>query len=172
MSEKFREITITCTSPSKSFNLAGLQLSNIFIANEQIRNKFKNRLSQIGFGEPNTFGLVASHTAYEKGGAWLDELKVYIQNNFIFAKQFLRTELPKVRVVNPEGTYLLWLDFSEYGLSGEELDQIITYKAGLWLDGGTMFGPEGDGFQRINVACPWSVLENGLKRLSMTFREI
>jgi cystathionine beta-lyase len=169
ISEKYADITITCTSPSKSFNLAGLQISNIFISNDKIRHSFKKRLSQIGFDEPNTFGLIASHSAYSLGEQWLDELKIYIQNNINLAKEFIINAMPKVKVVDTEGTYLLWLDFSGYGLNGHELDEIIINKAGLWLDGGTMFGPEGEGFQRINAACPWVVLEEGLKKLAVAF---
>ena len=170
LSEEAAAVTITCTSPSKTFNLAGLQISNIFIRNAELRRRFKDELSRTGCDEPNTLGLTGAKAAYEHGAAWLTELLAYLEENNARTKAFLAQHLPKVRLVEPEGTYLLWLDFSAYGLSDKELNEKIIHEANLWLDDGPIFGAGGSGFQRINIACPWSTLENGLEHLAKAFR--
>ena len=170
LSEEAAAVTITCTSPSKTFNLAGLQISNIFIRNAELRRRFKDELSRTGYDEPNTLGLTGAKAAYEHGAAWLTELLAYLEENNARTKAFLAQHLPKVRLVEPEGTYLLWLDFSAYGLSDKELNEKIIHEANLWLDDGPIFGAGGSGFQRINIACPWSTLENGLEHLAKAFR--
>lgn len=159
------DITITCTSPSKTFNLAGLQISNIFIKNKEIRNKFIREINIIGYSQLNVMGIVACKAAYENGSEWLQELKTYLEENIDFVRSFLKEKLPGVKLVEPEGTYLLWLDFKELGFKNDDLENLIINKAKLWLDGGTMFGIEGEGFQRINIACPRSVLEKALLNL-------
>ena len=166
ISDAFADITITCTSPSKTFNLAGLQLSNIFIKNETLRKAFANEIRKTGYGEVNTMGLVAAQAAYEYGAEWLDELVKYLASNIAKATEFLEKNAPKLKVIQPQGTYLLWVDCIALGLSAFTLNDLIVNKAKLWLDDGTMFGEEGSGFQRINVACPWAVLEQGLQRLA------
>ncbi|HIU64544.1 MAG TPA: pyridoxal phosphate-dependent aminotransferase [Candidatus Avacidaminococcus intestinavium] len=168
---EFAEQTITCTAPSKTFNLAGLQISNIFIENARLRAKFMKAVERVGYSQPNALGVVAAQAAYADGGPWLDELKVYLELNLQKTQAFLVQHLPQVKLIEPEGTYLLWLDFSAYALATEVLEDKIVNEAGLWLDGGTMFGPEGSGFQRINMACPWSVLEKGLQRLAIVFAQ-
>jgi len=170
LSEEAAAVTITCTSPSKTFNLAGLQISNIFIRNAELRRRFKDELSRTGCDEPNTLGLTGAKAAYEHGAAWLTELLAYLEENNARTKAFLAQHLPKVRLIEPEGTYLLWLDFSDYGLSDEALNEKIIRDAHLWLDDGPIFGAGGSGFQRINIACPWSTLENGLEYLAKAFR--
>ncbi|WP_315444592.1 MalY/PatB family protein [uncultured Selenomonas sp.] len=170
LSEEAAAVTITCTSPSKTFNLAGLQISNIFIRNAELRRRFKDELSRTGYDEPNTLGLTGAKAAYEHGAAWLTELLAYLEENNARTKAFLAQHLPKVRLIEPEGTYLLWLDFSDYGLSDEALNEKIIRDAHLWLDDGPIFGAGGSGFQRINIACPWSTLENGLEHLAKAFR--
>lgn len=170
LSEEAAAVTITCTSPSKTFNLAGLQISNIFIRNAELRRRFKDELSRTGYDEPNTLGLTGAKAAYEHGAAWLTGLLAYLEENNARTKTFLAQHLPKVRLVEPEGTYLLWLDFSAYGLSDKELNEKIIHEANLWLDDGPIFGAGGSGFQRINIACPWSTLENGLEHLAKAFR--
>ena len=170
LSEEAAAVTITCTSPSKTFNLAGLQISNIFIRNAELRRRFKDELSRTGYDEPNTLGLTGAKAAYEHCAAWLTELLAYLEENNARTKAFLAQHLPKVRLVEPEGTYLLWLDFSAYGLSDKELNEKLIRDAHLWLDDGPIFGAGGSGFQRINIACPWSTLENGLEHLAKAFR--
>ena len=169
LSEEAAAITVTCTSPSKTFNLAGLQISNIFIRNAQLRRGFKEELSRTGYDEPNTLGLTGAKAAYEHGAEWLTQLLAYIEENHARTKSFLAAHLPKVQIIEPEGTYLLWLDFRAYGLSDEALNEKIIREAHLWLDDGPIFGAGGSGFQRINIACPWATLETGLKNLAKAF---
>ena len=169
LSEEIAARTVTCTSPSKTFNLAGLQISNIFIRNEKLRSRFKAELAKIGYDEPNTLGLTAARAAYEHGAPWLTELLSYIEENHARTKAFLAQHLPQVGIIEPEGTYLLWLDFRACALSDEALNRKIIHEANLWLDDGPIFGAGGSGFQRINIACPWAVLETGLKNLAAAF---
>ena len=170
LSSDVENLTITCTSPSKTFNLAGLQVSHVFIQNDKLRRKFRRELSAAGYSQPNALGLFAAKAAYEHGAPWLEKLLVYLEENIRKTREFLARELPAVRLIEPEGTYLLWLDFSAYGLSDPELDDIIIHQGKLWLDSGHIFGTGGKGFQRINAACPWSVLEDGLSRLANCFK--
>ena len=169
LSEEAAAITVTCTSPSKTFNLAGLQISNIFIRNTLLRRRFKEELGRTGYDEPNTLGLTGAKAAYEHGAEWLAQLLAYIEENHARTKSFLAAHLPKVQIIEPEGTYLLWLDFRAYGLSDEALNEKIIREAHLWLDDGPIFGAGGSGFQRINIACPWATLETGLQNLAKAF---
>ena len=162
---RFTEFTVTCTAPSKTFNLAGLQISNIFISNETLREAFQKEIDKIGYDEPNALGAVACEAAYRGGQEWLDQLRAYLLENLNFLRAYLQEKLPQIHLVEPEGTYLVWLDCSELGISGKELDQFIVEKAGLWLDGGAMFGPSGADFQRVNIACPRATLELALDKL-------
>lgn len=162
---RFAEFTVTCTAPSKTFNLAGLQVSNIFIPNENLRKAFKTEIDRTGYDEPNALGVVACEAAYRAGEDWLDQLRAYLLKNLNFLRDFLQEKLPQIHLVEPEGTYLVWLDCSELGITGKELDQFIVDKAGLWLDGGSMFGPDGAAFQRVNIACPQATLELALNKL-------
>lgn len=162
---RFAEFTVTCTAPSKTFNLAGLQISNIFISNETLREAFQKEIDKTGYDEPNALGAVACEAAYRGGQEWLDQLRAYLLENLNFLRAYLQEKLPQIHLVEPEGTYLVWLDCSELGISGKELDQFIVEKAGLWLDGGAMFGPSGADFQRVNIACPRATLELALDKL-------
>lgn len=169
---EYADQTITCTAPSKTFNLAGLQVSNIFISNQQLRRTFRNKLNQCGCMELNTLGLVACQAAYESGRPWLEDLKTYLSGNLEFIRSFLKKELPQISFVEPEGTYLLWLDCRSLGLNDEDLDRFMVHDAKLWLDGGTMFGPEGSGFQRINIACPRATLEKAFTQLKQAVEKL
>ncbi len=162
---EFAENTITCTAPSKTFNLAGLQISNILIANDSLRRRFKREIRKTGYDEPNIMGLIACKAAYEQGDQWLTALLAYLAENVALVREFVRDRLPGVTLVEPEGTYLVWLDFSKLGLSDQELEHLIVHKAKLWLDAGTMFGAGGSGFERINIACPRSVVQEALLRI-------
>lgn len=166
---EFSQWSITCTSPSKTFNLAGLQISNILIPDEKLRRAFIREIGRTGFSQPNIMGLLACQAAYEHGEAWLDELKEYLAVNLSLIREFLSEKLPLVKLVEPEGTYLVWLDFRTLGLSDREIDEVLMNKARLWLDAGTMFGAGGEGFQRLNIACPKSVLREGLERMELAF---
>jgi cystathionine beta-lyase len=161
---------VIATAPSKTFNLAGLQVSNIFIKNADMRTRYREEISASGYSQLNTIGLAACQSAYTQGGDWLEQLKAYLVGNIQMAREFLAAKLPQIKLVEPEGTYLLWLDFTAYGLSQTELDQRIIQGAGLWLDSGTMFGAEGEGFQRINIACPRSLLDEALHKLEKNLR--
>ena len=162
---EFADLTITCTAPSKTFNLAGLQVSNIFISNQEIRRAFRKNMQKSGFLDLNTMGLAACQAAYERGFPWLTELRSYLKGNLDFLRLFLQEKLPKIKLIEPEGTYLIWLDCRELGMSDVDLDRFIVHEAGLWLDNGSMFGPEGEGFQRINIACPRATLEKAFTQL-------
>ena len=170
LSEEIAQNSIICTSPSKTFNLAGLQFSNIFIPNPQLRAKIKMEISRTGYDEPNLPGIVAATAAYSQGGKWFDQVKEYIEKNQAFATQYIAQKLPEVRVIQSEGTYLLWLDFSAYGIEDRELDDLIVNKAKVWLDRGTMFGPEGNKYQRINIATPQPLLREAIDRIAGALR--
>lgn len=162
---EYKNITITCTSPSKTFNIAGTQVANTIVANKELRDKLQIELDKTGYDNLGIFGLTAAEAAYSKGEDWLDNLKRYLKENVDFLKNFLETKIPKIKLINPEGTYLCWLDCSELGLSDKELDHLMTEKAKLWLDSGLMFGEEGTGFQRINIATSKITLEKALLSL-------
>lgn len=167
LKEEYKKITIVATSPSKTFNIAGLQVSNIFIPNQELRRKFRKELDASGYSQLNVMGLVATKAAYEYGEEWYEAMHKYVSENIAYAKQFICERLPKVKVVETEGTYLMWLDFRELKLSAGELDELIIKKAKLWLDSGKIFGESGKGFQRINVACPRKTLTEALTKLEL-----
>ncbi len=166
INEEFARNSITCTSPSKTFNLAGLQISNIFIKNDDLRLKMKRELDASGYSQCNTLGLVACKAAYRYGEPWLTELKAYLYENLNFTREYLKANLPNITLVEPEGTYLIWLDFRKLGLTRKEMEQLIVHTAKLWLDPGHIFGPVGEGFERINIACPRAILKKALEQLT------
>ncbi len=167
--DSFGDNCIVCTSPSKTFNLAGLQISNIFIKNRELRKKFRAQVSMSGYSQVGLAGLVACEAAYLHGGEWFDAVLRYIRDNAIFAKDYIERNISGIKMSGHEGTYLIWLDFRSYGLDDKELERRILYDAGLWLDGGSMFGADGQGFQRINIACPRVILKEALERLKAVF---
>ena len=169
LSEQALKNSIICTAPSKSFNLAGLQFSNIFIADEKMRKEFSEELDKTGYDEPSVFGIVAATAAYSEGADWFDSVKSYIWENILFAKNYIEENASQIKVLVPEGTYLLWLDFSKTGLSDSEINDRVLNKAKVWLDSGSMFGKEGEKFQRINCATPRIILEDALKRICSQF---
>ena len=165
LKKEYEEITITCTAPSKTFNIAGLQVSNIFIPDNQLRHRFKRQIAASGYSQLNAAGLVACEAAYRYGEEWYSGVKAYIRENISFTKKFLEERISKVKMLEPEGTYLVWVDFRALGLSNRELEDLIIHKAGLWLDSGAIFGAAGEGFQRINVACPRVTLQTALEKI-------
>ncbi|MFV0556308.1 MAG: MalY/PatB family protein [Lactovum sp.] len=167
--ERFLDHTVLLTSASKTFNIAGLQVSNVFIANQSLREKFEVEILKSGYSQLNSLGLVATKACYEKAEAWFLELKVYLEGNYQYLKEFLNKKMPLVKLVDLEGTYLAWLDFSAFNLSDEEINNRIIYQAKLWLDNGKMFGKEGEYFQRINIACPREQLKIALENLASVF---
>ena len=162
--------SVISTSASKTFNLAGLQFSVNFIQNPVLKKKFHDERDKTGYDEPSLMGFVATQAAYKHGKDWLTALKKHLVENLDFVRNFVKENLPKVRLIEPEGTYLLWLDFSAYGYSDSELDNLIVNKAKVWLDRGTMFGCEGKGYQRINIATPRPILEEALKRIEKNLK--
>ncbi|MCD8190251.1 MAG: pyridoxal phosphate-dependent aminotransferase [Clostridiales bacterium] len=167
---EFEAISITCTSPAKTFNLAGLQVSNLFIPNPDLRRTFRRQIAAAGYSQLNVIGLTAGEAAYRYGEPWYNGVMTYLEQNIAWLKAYLIRELPEIRMIEPEGTYLVWLDFRGLGLTGPELERLIVYKARLWLDSGAIFGPAGEGFQRINMACPRSTLEQALEQLKRAVR--
>ena len=163
--ERIKDITITATSPAKTFNLAGLQVSNIIISNPKLRLKLEREIFASGYSQLNTLGLVSCEAAYNYGEVWYTELKKYLQGNLDFVREYLAKELPEVKLIEPEGTYLIWLDFRSLGLSEDALEDLIVNKAKLWLDSGAIFGKVGEGFERINIATNKSVLKEALDRI-------
>ena len=167
--EAYRDISMICTSPSKTFNIAGLQISNIFISNPEKATAFRRQGAAAGYSQVGMPGLVACEAAYRYGDEWLEGVLAYIKANAEFTRAYLQEHLPRVKMTKLEGTYLVWLDFRDYGLTDKELDEKILNQAGLWLDSGAVFGKCGEGFQRINIACPRKTLQQALDRLIDVF---
>lgn len=172
ISEDFAAHAIVCTAASKTFNIAGLQVSNIFIPNEAIRKTFKKEIDRAGYSQLNTLGLVATEAAYKDGSDWLEDIKNYLWENVDFVREFLEQHLPEIKLIEPQGTYLLWLDFRSLRLSEEQLENLVAVKAGLWLDSGAIFGGPGEGFERINIACPRKTLQQALEKLEQAVKEL
>jgi cystathionine beta-lyase len=165
LSEEIAQNTITCIAPSKTFNLAGLFTSSIIIPNDILRSKFKAAEEMIHLSA-NIFGIIAGEAAYREGETWLGELMAYLQNNIEHVKDFLATNIPEITLSPVEATYMLWLDFRKLEMPAPELKKLLIEKAGLGFVEGPTFGPGGDGFQRMNVACPRATLDLALNRLA------
>lgn len=167
--EDFRKISVTCTAPSKTFNIAGLQVSNIFIPDGKLRHAFLAEMNGAGYGHLNAVGLAACEAAYRYGRVWYEAMLEYVRGNISYIKEFVKERMPRTKVIDTEGTYLVWLDFRGYGFSHEEIDRLVIHEAGLWLDSGNIFGKSGEGFQRINAACPRKLLSEAMERLERAF---
>ena len=165
LSDEIAERSVSCVSPSKSFNIAGLQIANIVCSNEEMRKKIDKAININEVCDVNPFGVLATIAAYNEGEPWLTELIDYLQRNYEFLVTFFNNELPHIPVVKLEGTYLVWIDCRSAGISSGELEEKLIREAGVWLNPGSMYGEAGEGFMRINIACPRSRLEEGLKRL-------
>ena len=169
--EEFQDFSIVCTAPSKTFNIAGLQVSNIFIPNDELRRQFKKQIDAAGYSQLNAAGLAACEAAYRDGEEWYNAMISYVKGNIAYTKSYIEQNIPQIKMTEPEGTYLVWMDFRELGLQKSALEDLIVNKAGLWLDSGAMFGPAGEGFQRINVACGRATLTEALERLKKAVKE-
>lgn len=165
ISEACRKNSVVCCSPSKSFNIAGLQIANIISDSEQLRNRIDRAININEVCDVNPFGVIALMAAYNHGEEWLDELKTYLWENYRTLLSFFKSELPDFPVTKLEGTYLVWVDCRSLGIESSELERKLMDVAGVWLNEGTMYGDAGEGFMRINIACPRSVLEEGLRRI-------
>jgi len=161
----YRDHLVVLHSPSKTFNIAGLQIANAIIPDKTLRLKYKKTNAANGYSQPNIMGLKALESVYTKGENWHVELLRYLKENVDFVKDYIQKYLPGLRLIEPEGTYLLWIDFSGLGLTDEELEDLITDRAHLWLDPGGIFGPETAQFERFNIACPRKTLEQAFGQL-------
>lgn len=162
---RLAEKTIVCTAPSKTFNLAGLQVSNIWIPGKQVRASFLKEIDRSGYSQLNSLGLVACQAAYTSGGEWLEQCRSYLRANLDFLRGFLAEYLPEIQLVEPDGTYFAWLDCSGLGLERRALNDLVINRAKLWLDAGHIFGKNAGQFQRIVLACPKATLEKALLQL-------
>lgn len=166
LNEWTRNNSIVFTAPSKTFNLAGMQTSNIIIADPKLRRQFIREMNKTAVMNLNALGYEACKTAYNECEGWLEELIEVIHDNHLLVREYMEKHHPKIKVFDLEGTYLQWLDFRPLRLEKEELERILHEEALVFLDEGYFFGEEGTGFERINIACPRSVLEDALKRIS------
>lgn len=164
VSETCKDISITCVAPTKAFNLAGLQTAAAIIPNENLRHKVWRALNTDEVAEPNSFAVTAAVAAFEKGGAWLDELKKYLQENKQIVKKYLEKKTPEIQVVSMDATYLLWLDCCKITSDASELAELIRRETGLYLTAGNEYGNSGKLFLRMNIACSQEVLKDGLER--------
>ena len=170
LGESYAANSVIATAPSKSFNIAGLQVSNIFIENKKLRDAFRNEIVKSGYSQLNTMGLAAARAAYESGKEWLDEVRAYIKDNLIFFRDYLKENIGELSLIEPEGTYLVWVDFRKLGLSEKQREDLIVNKAKLWIDSGAMFGVDGEGFERFNIACPREYLKMALDSLAKAIK--
>lgn len=172
MNEAFLMNSITCTAPSKPFNLAGLKTSNIIVANEEYRKKVNRSLNDNEAIEPNAFGIEALIAAYNQGEEWLDQLMDYLQGNRDTLISFINERIPQLKVIIPEATYLVWMDCSSLGIGSEELCNKIFEEGFLRINNGHTYGDTGDGFIRMNIACPRALLIEGLERLERVVKSL
>ena len=172
ISDDFRNRSVTCTSPSKAFNLAGLQIANIFAADESVSVKIDKAINLNEVCDVNPFGVEALVAAYNDGEEWLEELKCYLSDNYLYMRTFFNKYLPQFPVVKLEGTYLVWVDCSVLNRSSKEIAEILLKAEKLWINEGSMYGEAGEGFIRINIACPRQILIDGLNRLKRGLKEI
>ncbi|MDA3814652.1 MAG: PatB family C-S lyase [Candidatus Cloacimonetes bacterium] len=167
ISKKIANNSLTMFAPSKTFNVAGLSLSFVIIPNKNIRVKFQKTLLNLGLHGGNVFGIEALEASYRYGQKWLDELLIYIENNYTFVQQYLQNNIPKIKALPMEGTYLLWLDCRGMDLTQKELVKFFINKAGLALNDGTKFGKGGEGFMRMNLGCPRKLIMQALNQLEI-----
>jgi len=165
LSDKINNITVACTAPSKTFNLAGLSTSNMIIRNRELMIRFMHIMEKLHVGNGNIFGAVAMQAAYDHGEEWLEQLLEYLQGNIDFVDEYLRANIPEIKAIKPEATYLVWLDCRDLGMEPKQLRDFFIYKAKVGFSDGATFGPGGEGFQRMNIACPRSVVEEALERI-------
>ena len=164
ISEEFLQHSVTCVSPSKAFNIAGLQIANIVCADASLREKIDRAINDNEVCDVNPFGVIATQAAYNEGEEWLTQLIKYLHTNYLYMQEFCRELLPEFPITTLEGTYLVWMDCRTLGIPSEVLEQRLIEEAGLWINAGTMYGAEGEGFMRWNIACPRAKLAKGLKR--------
>ena len=172
ISPELADVTLTCEAPSKTFNLPGLANSTVISSNHKLLTQFKVSLENLGLEFANIFGVVASETAYRLGEEWLEQLLEYIQANVDYLTEYLRIRIPEIEIVKPEGTYLVWLDCRNLKMDPKTLKDFMIKNAKVGLDDGSIFGPGGEGFQRMNIACPRSILTKALTRIEKAVKEL
>ena len=171
ISDEAAQSSFTCLSPAKTFNIAGMVDAMAIIPREEFRGRFRDFTRRLQINKTNVLASAAIEAAYAEGNKWLDEVLAYLQSNIDFLRSFLRESLPRVKLIEPEGTYLVWLDFRALGLKAKELAGFLAHEARLALNPGYWFGREGAGFARMNVACPRSTLQEALSRLTHAVNE-
>lgn len=164
LSDAFLHRSVTCVSPSKAFNIAGLQIANIVAFDNDLRSRIDKAININEVCDVNPFGVAATIAAYNEGEEWLNQLVDYLHGNYEAMAEFCRRELPEFPIARLEGTYLVWMDCSSFGMPSEALEHALLEDARLWLNAGTMYGAEGEGYMRWNIACPRSVMLDGLNR--------
>jgi cystathionine beta-lyase len=174
LGQQFLEKSITCSAPSKTFNLAGLQVANIVVYDAEVRAKINKALNINEVCDISPFAVESLIAAYssEVSENWLDSLKEYLWANYLLVKSFFEQHLPQFTIVSLEATYLVWIDCSILNISSEKLASLILEHENLWVNEGTMYGKAGEGFVRLNIACPKEILQDGLNRLKNAFDKI
>ena len=172
ISEQLAQCTVTCIAPSKTFNIAGLSTSVTIIPNKDLREKFNNTIKLLGIEMSNLFGITALEAAYTHGNEWLEQLLAYLKGNVDFLMDYFESKIPNIKVSEPEGTYLIWLDCRELGMNQKELISFFINKAHVGLNDGAIFGAGGEGFMRMNIACPRSLLAEALNRIEQAVNNI
>ena len=173
ISEEFLRHSVTCLSPSKAFNIAGLQIANIVCYDENLRRKIDRAININEVCDVNPFGVIATMAAYNEGGEWLDALRKYLRGNYEYLCRFFKERLPQYPVLPLEGTYLVWIDCSASGINSDAVALRLQEQQHLMVNSGTMYGPGGEGFIRLNIACPRALLADGLERMARLFyREV
>ena len=169
LSQEISNHTITTVAPSKTFNLSGLSTASVIIENSNLRRKFNLQLDHLHIGGGNIFGNIASEQAYLHGDSYVDELMDYLGKNVEMLKKYVAENLPNIEVIEPEATFLVWLDCRKMGMSDEELNKFFLYTARVGMNPGAMFGPGGEGFMRMNIGCPAITLMQGLHQIKKAF---
>jgi len=172
LSPELADITITALAPSKTFNLAGMRAACLIIKNPELRKTMSKKFADNRSALIPTFGLDAYIAAYESGDEYVDQLVPYIEANAKYLDSYLKEHMPKIKLRHPQGTYLMWLDCRELGLSDDELDNFFIFKAAVALDRGHWFGPEGSGFMRMNIACPRATVTEALRRIQAEYDKL
>ena len=172
LSQEISNITVTTVAPSKTFNLSGLSTASVITENENLRRKFNSQVDNLHINWGNLFGNIASEEAYLHGDTFVDELMDYLTGNVATLEKFVTANLPKIKVIHPESTFLVWLDCTEMGLNDKELNEFFLYEAKVGLNPGAMFGSGGEGFMRINIGCPRATLLQGLNQIREAFSKL
>jgi len=171
ISKELADITVTCMAPSKTFNIAGLASSVIIISNPELKQRFEELPNSLDLNNGNLFGIEALQSAYINGDEWLQQMLVYLEKNLNFLESYLKQHLPQIKMIRPEGTYLVWLDCREMKMTQSELRKFFIEEAKVGLNNGTDFGPGGEGFMRMNVGCPRAMIAAGLDQIRLAFEK-